>query len=146
MDVKLAEAMARAQRSGAALAVVLADIDHFKSVNDTYGHGTGDTVLQAVAAAVQGAARTTDVVARYGGEELCMILEATDAEGAARLAERMRLAIKALRFDTAKGPLSVTTSFGVGVWRAGDDAHALLERADAHLYQAKTRGRDRVVA
>lgn len=146
LDAKLVEALARAQRTQGPLAVVLADIDHFKSVNDTYGHGTGDLVLKAVAGAVAGAARTTDVVARYGGEELCLVLEATDAEGAARLAERMRLAIRALRFDTEKGPLTVSASFGVGVLEAGDDPHALLERADQRLYQAKARGRDRVVA
>ncbi|MCC7109875.1 MAG: sensor domain-containing diguanylate cyclase [Deltaproteobacteria bacterium] len=146
LDQKLQEGLARAQRTRAPLAVVLADIDHFKSVNDTYGHGTGDLVLKAVAGAVAGAARTTDVVARYGGEELCLVLEATDAEGAARLAERMRLAIRALRFDTEKGPLTVSASFGVGMFEAGDDPHALLERADQKLYQAKARGRDRVIA
>ncbi|MBI1948950.1 MAG: sensor domain-containing diguanylate cyclase, partial [Deltaproteobacteria bacterium] len=146
LDERLAEALARAQRSKAPLAVVLADIDHFKSVNDTYGHGAGDQVLKAVAGAVQGCARTTDVVARYGGEELCLVLEGTDAEGAARLADRMRLAIKALTFDTDKGPLTVTTSFGVGTHEAGDDVRALLARADQRLYQAKARGRDRVVA
>ena len=146
LDQKLVEALARAQRTRAPLAVVLADIDHFKSVNDTYGHGTGDLVLKAVAGAVAGAARTTDVVARYGGEELCLVLEATDAEGAARLAERMRLAIRALRFDTDKGPLNVSASFGVGMFEVGDDPHALLERADQKLYQAKARGRDRVIA
>ena len=146
LDQRLAEAVARVQRSKAPLAVVLADIDHFKSVNDTYGHGAGDEVLKAVAGALAGQARATDVVARYGGEELCLVLEGTDAEGAARLAERMRVAIKALRFDTDKGPLSVTTSFGVGLWQPGDDGHAVVARADQRLYQAKGRGRDRVVA
>ncbi len=146
LDQRLAEAVARAQRSKGPLAVVLADIDHFKSVNDTYGHGAGDLVLKAVAGALVAVARATDVVARYGGEELCLVLEGTDTEGAARLAERMRLAVKALRFDTDKGPLSVTTSFGVGVWEAGDDGPGVLARADQRLYQAKARGRDRVVA
>lgn len=145
LDTRLDEAIARARRLQTPLCVVLGDIDHFKSVNDTYGHGTGDEVLKAVAHALAGSARTSDVVARYGGEEFCLVLEGTDPEGAARLAERMRLAIKALRFATDKGPLSVTSSFGVALLGDGDDAHSVRDRADAGLYRAKQQGRDRVV-
>jgi diguanylate cyclase (GGDEF)-like protein len=127
--------------------VVLSDIDHFKSVNDTYGHGTGDDVLKAVAQALGTTARLSDVVARYGGEEFCMVLEATDLAGAVRLAERMRLAVRALRFDTPKGPLTVTMSFGVSLCtEATVDIHDLLTRADTNLYKAKQAGRDRVVS
>jgi diguanylate cyclase (GGDEF)-like protein len=145
LDEKLNQAIARAGRSQRPLAVILCDIDHFKSVNDTYGHAAGDQVLVGVAKAIAGCARQTDVVARYGGEELCVVLEDTDADGGVRLAERMRLAIKALRFETDKGPLSVTTSFGVALLAHGDDALAVRERADAGLYRAKRGGRDRVV-
>ena len=145
LDARLGEAIARARRLQTPLCVVLGDIDHFKSVNDTYGHGTGDEVLKAVARALAVTARTSDVVARYGGEEFCMVLEGTDAAGAAQLAERMRLAIKVLGFETAKGPLSVTSSFGVALLGDDDDARTVLERADAGLYRAKQQGRDRVV-
>ncbi len=146
LDEKLAEAVARARRMRTPLCTVLVDVDHFKSVNDTYGHGTGDDVLRGISRALAETVRTSDVVARYGGEELCAVLEGTDAAGAHRLAERMRLAVKGLRFDTEKGPVSVTASFGVGVFAGGDDARALLEKADAGLYKAKQSGRDRVVA
>ena len=154
MDQKLAEAVARAKRMKTPLCTVLVDVDHFKSVNDTYGHSTGDDVLKAIARALADSVRTSDVVARYGGEEICAILEGTDAAGAAQLAERMRVAVKSLRLTTDKGPLSVTASFGVGVFSEKDmgpdssvdsTGRALLERADAGLYKAKQSGRDRVV-
>jgi diguanylate cyclase (GGDEF)-like protein len=147
LDRLLPEALARARRQQQPLCVVLSDIDHFKSVNDTYGHGTGDDVLKAVAQALGTTARLSDVVARYGGEEFCMVLEATDLAGAVRLAERMRLAVRALRFDTPKGPLTVTMSFGVSLCtEATVDMHDLLTRADTNLYKAKQAGRDRVVS
>jgi two-component system, cell cycle response regulator len=145
LDARLAEAIARARRLATPLCVVLTDVDHFKSVNDNYGHASGDEVLKGVARALAGTARASDVVARYGGEEFCLVLEGTDPGGAARLAERMRLAIKGLRFDTDKGPLNVTSSFGVALLGPGDDPHAVLERADQNLYRAKESGRDRVV-
>jgi two-component system, cell cycle response regulator len=145
LDEKLKEAITRARRSGQALAVALTDVDHFKRVNDTYGHGTGDEVLKGVSAALKSTARTSDVVGRYGGEEFVLVLEATDGEGAVRLAERARMAIKALSFSSEKGPLSVTSSFGVALYAEGDDALKLLERADQNLYRAKEAGRDRVV-
>jgi diguanylate cyclase (GGDEF)-like protein len=145
LDTKLDEAVVRAGRLQTPLCAILVDVDHFKSVNDTYGHGSGDDVLRGIARALAQTARTSDVVARYGGEELCIVLEGCDVAGASRLAERMRLAIKALRFDTEKGPLSVTASFGVAELRGGDDARAILERADGGLYKAKHSGRDRVV-
>ncbi len=146
LDKLMGESIARQRRAQGALCVVLTDIDHFKSVNDTYGHQTGDDVLKAVAKALQAAARTSDVVARYGGEEFVLVLEATDRAGAARLAERARLAVKALRFQTEKGPLNVTSSFGVGVMsEAAATPEQLLEIADRCLYKAKRSGRDRVV-
>jgi diguanylate cyclase (GGDEF)-like protein len=145
LDARLTEAIARAKRMKTPLAVVLTDVDHFKSVNDTYGHATGDDVLKGVAKALAGTVRASDVVARYGGEEFCLVLEATDAAGAARLAERGRLAVKALKFTSEKGPLSVTSSFGVALLQDGDDGHSMLERADANLYKAKQAGRDRVI-
>jgi two-component system, cell cycle response regulator len=147
MDTKLHEAHQRASRSHGALSVILADIDHFKSVNDTYGHAAGDDVLRAVAKAMQGCARTIDIVARYGGEELCVICEGTDLAGTQVLAERMRQAIKGLAFATPKGPLHITSSFGVAQLGTTDaDGPAVVQRADAALYLAKKGGRDRVIA
>lgn len=145
LDTRLDEAIARSRRLGTPLTVVLTDIDHFKSVNDTYGHGTGDEVLKGIARAIAATARTSDVVARYGGEEFCLVLEGTDPAGAVRLAERARLAIKGLRFETDMGPLSVTSSFGVALLTDDDDARSVRERADAGLYKAKQQGRDRVI-
>ncbi len=147
LDEKLADAVARARRSAAPLCVMITDVDHFKSVNDTWGHATGDEVLKGVATSLQDQARATDIVARLGGEEFVVVCEATDLPGAAIVAERMRLALKALQFTTAKGPLSVTSSFGVALLLPDDDdGHLTLEHADKQLYKAKTQGRDRVVA
>ncbi len=145
LDRRLDEAIARARRSGHPLCVLLTDVDHFKSVNDAWGHATGDEVLKAVARALQSCARATDVVGRLGGEEFVVVCEGTDHEGALVAAERMRAAIKGLRFHTPKGPLSVTSSFGVATLAPAESGHAVLERADQQLYRAKQQGRDRVV-
>ncbi|HEY1097980.1 MAG TPA: sensor domain-containing diguanylate cyclase, partial [Myxococcota bacterium] len=115
LEEKLSDAVARAKRSKAPLCVMITDVDHFKSVNDTWGHATGDEVLKGVAKSLQAQARGTDVVARLGGDEFVVVCEATDLAGAAVVAERMRLALKALQFSTPKGPLSVTSSFGVAL-------------------------------
>ena len=145
LDKLLPEAMARARRSGAPLTVVLTDIDFFKGVNDTYGHVIGDDVIRGISRSLIATSRASDVVARYGGEEFCLLLEGTDGAGAVRLAERARMSIKGLRFETPRGPLHVTASFGVAVLNAKTDARMLLEEADAGLYKAKQQGRDRVV-
>jgi diguanylate cyclase (GGDEF)-like protein len=145
MDTRLEEALARADRTGAPLAVILSDIDHFKSVNDTYGHQVGDDVLVGVARTFEDCVRTTDIVARYGGEEFCLVLENTDVEGAMLLAQRIRQSIQALRFETELGPLEVTSSFGVAaLGQHGDKAEVLVHAADGALYKAKERGRNRV--
>jgi len=147
LDEKLAEAVARARRSGAPLCVMMTDVDHFKSVNDTWGHATGDEVLKGVAKCLQQGARTTDIVGRLGGEEFVVVCEGTDVEGTAIVAERMRLALKRLQFETPRGPLSITSSFGVALLLPDDaDGHATLEAADKNLYRAKQQGRDCVVA
>jgi two-component system, cell cycle response regulator len=144
-DVAAEAARQRTSRTGQPLTLILSDIDHFKSVNDVYGHGTGDDVLRAVAKSMQGCARNIDVVARYGGEELVVVCEGTDLAGAQILAERMRMALKSLLFHTDKGPLHVTSSFGVAEAHTNEAVASLLARADAALYQAKQGGRDRVV-
>ena len=146
LDEKMAEAVARCRRQGTPMCVLLTDVDHFKSVNDTWGHATGDEVLKGVASTLQQAARTTDIVGRLGGEEFVVVFEGTELEGARVVAERMRQLIKSVEFETGKGPLTVTSSFGVALLQPDEDGHAALNRADQLLYKAKQQGRDRVVA
>jgi len=133
------------------VAVVMIDLDHFKSVNDTHGHSVGDRVLLHVAETLQAALRGDDLGFRIGGEEFVVLLFDCDAEGAQRTAERLRLRIEQAPLELASGTLSVTASLGVSGWNPSHSAgstsfvHA-LERADAALYQAKREGRNRWVA
>jgi diguanylate cyclase (GGDEF)-like protein len=146
-QVRLDEHLAQAERYGKKLSLILCDVDHFKSVNDTYGHPVGDVVLRGVARTLLEAARATDVVARYGGEEFAVAMPETDAAGALVIAERIRERVKALAFQSGQGKLAVTISLGVASFP--DDAARkpeLVERADACLYHAKRHGRDRSVA
>lgn len=146
LNERFHDAVARAERTGNPLSVILGDVDHFKSVNDTYGHQVGDDVLVGVARTLLRCARVTDIVARYGGEEFCLVCEHTDASGATHLAERIRRSIASLRFDTDLGPLEVTSSFGVSaLGDHGDDLETVLKSADEALYRAKEKGRNRVV-
>ncbi len=146
-QVRLDEQLAQAGRYGKRLSLLLCDIDHFKSVNDTYGHPVGDVVLKAVARTLAKEARTTDVVARYGGEEFAVIMPETDAEGALVIAERIRERVGKLAIETEQGPIRVTMSLGVATFpEDGDRKAALVERADGCLYQAKRSGRNRTVA
>lgn len=132
----------RFHRSHAPYSVLLMDADHFKRVNDTYGHAVGDQVLQQIAETLSCAARTTDFVARYGGEEFLLLLPDTDAEGALKLAERIRLAISASS-KTAAG--IITVSIGAACACEEDDTHeTIVQRADEALYRAKANGRNRV--
>jgi len=145
-QARLDEHLAAAQRYGKRLSLLLCDIDHFKAVNDTYGHPAGDQVLRAVAGALGREARVTDVVARYGGEEFAIVMPETDGRGAQVIAERIREKVRSLVLKTELGPLSVTLSLGVATFP--DDAGrkaALVEAADACLYHAKRHGRDRSV-
>ncbi len=140
----LARELARAQREQTALAVIMADLDHFKQVNDTYGHGVGDLVIRETAARLQEATRLYDLIGRMGGEEFLVLVPACDLLGAADLAERVRLAMSEHPIKTPAGALTVTVSLGATVWSPGmvaDGAH-LLERADQALYRAKARGRN----
>ncbi len=144
---RLDEHVASAERYGKKLSVILCDIDHFKSVNDTYGHPAGDLVLKAVARTLAKEARGTDLVARYGGEEFAVVMPETDAAGALVIAERIRERIAKLALDTDQGRLQVTMSLGVATFpEDGTKKAALVERADACLYHAKRHGRNRSVA
>ena len=144
---RLDEQLAQAQRYGKKVSLILCDIDHFKSVNDTYGHPVGDQVLRGVARALTQSARQTDVVARYGGEEFAVVMPETETAGALVIAERIRERIAKVVFETDQGPLRVTMSLGVATFpEDGARKAELVERADACLYHAKRHGRNRSVS
>ncbi len=132
----------RAQRYGTALSLLMLDVDEFKSYNDTFGHPAGDAVLRRVAELLMSVSRTTDVVARYGGEEFVIISPATDCEGAIALAERCREAIENADWNKRL----ITASVGVATFSSSTaTSAALVEAADAALYEAKANGRNRIV-
>jgi diguanylate cyclase (GGDEF)-like protein len=143
---KADELLAHSRRYGRQCSLLLTDVDHFKSVNDTYGHPTGDQVLKGVARILREQARDTDVVARYGGEEFVVIMPETDTKGAKVIAERIREAIKAEVFQTEMGPLRVTMSLGIATAPDnGTDKQQLIDLADQCLYFAKRNGRNQSV-
>lgn len=135
---------ARGKRLGEHLSLIMADLDHFKSVNDRYGHGTGDQVLARIAAVLASQLRPYDLAARYGGEEFVLLLPGTSIEGAISVAERVRKAAMEVEVSGVPGP--ITISLGVATWRIGETPEELIGRADAALYQAKSAGRNRVEA
>ncbi|HZP74103.1 MAG TPA: GGDEF domain-containing protein [Gaiellaceae bacterium] len=137
--------VARAERSGTPLSVVLADLDDFKRVNDTWGHDVGDTVLRRVATVMQAATRDVDLTVRLGGEEFAILLPETDTAGARRLAERVREAIEASTIETSKAAIRITASFGIACFPETAESAQLLLEADRRLYDAKRAGKNRVV-
>ena len=126
------------------LSVIILDVDHFKSVNDTHGHAVGDQVLQAVAARIKAGVRPGDVACRYGGEEFAILLPATDLCEAAGVGERLRAGIAAEPVTTDKGPLTVSVSAGIAASQGQAPVDLLVDRADQALYQAKHHGRNNV--
>jgi diguanylate cyclase (GGDEF)-like protein len=146
LDERLDEELDRARRLGTSLAYVIADIDRFKDVNDKHGHRTGDAVLRAVAGVFADSIRELDLAARFGGEELALVLPGTQLAGARRLAERIRTAVEQLSVRDANGDLvRVTVSFGAAAFPAYADVDEIVGAADAALYEAKRTGRNRVV-
>jgi diguanylate cyclase (GGDEF)-like protein len=138
-------AVARARSSGAPLALLLVDVDHFKRVNDSHGHLIGDDVLRALATELRQQVRESDVVGRFGGEEFTVLLPRTDADGACRIAERLRSSAGLLSVAAAEASISVTVSIGVAVLgEHGSDLFELLAAADLALYRAKDDGRNLV--
>ena len=137
----------RMRRTHRPLALVLFDIDNFKSVNDTYGHPQGDRVLQAVAKVLRDACRSTDEPARYGGEELALILPETDLDGGFTIAEAIRRGVEALEMPLEDGgTLRLTISAGVSALdRFTIDPAALIQASDNALYEAKRAGKNRTV-
>jgi len=136
----------RAARSGRYPSLIMFDLDGFKAVNDHQGHLQGDAVLQTVTRVVGGLVRGTDIKCRYGGDEFVVILPDTSEAGAMKVAEQVRLAVKAADLAVSPGGDRVTTSIGVTVGQPGEmDPERLIARADAALYRAKRAGRDQVV-
>jgi diguanylate cyclase (GGDEF)-like protein len=144
----LAEAeLARAIRTPSSLCILMLDIDHFKRVNDTYGHDGGDEVLKFFAQLLNQAVRQHDLVARTGGEEFLILLPDTDLTGAQSMAERLLQVLRDSTLDYAGTRIGVTCSIGVTAWRGPEDnIQAMLIRGDLLLYQAKQQGRDRYVS
>lgn len=153
LQVRLKEELSRASRDGHNLVCLMLDVDHFKHVNDTWGHTAGDAVLRELANRIDSQVRTSDVAARYGGEEFVVLLPNTKTEDAERLAERIRAAISATQFVLPNGEeTTITTSIGIAGLRLQPKANdlktlgdSLIARADVALYKAKAEGRDRVI-
>lgn len=138
--------LARAQRQNQELALVMMDLDHFKTINDTYGHASGDRVLRAIKDAVQPRLREGDLLARLGGEEFAILLPNASPPYARFIAERIRESIESAEINALDGrPIPLTTSLGLATIAAGEKMETAMERADQALYQAKTEGRNRVV-
>lgn len=142
---KLDDQITQARRYQEDLAILMLDIDHFKRVNDTYGHITGDDVLEKVGTSLQASVREADIAGRYGGEEFVAVLPNTDLSDAMVVAERIRQRINALEMKDLKGDsFSITVSQGLANYEPGDERSSLLSRADNALYAAKDNGRDRI--
>jgi len=147
---RLSEMLRRAERHGGQVTVLLCDIDHFKRINDTYGHLVGDQVLRRVAQVVQAQVRTIDVAARYGGEEFVVVLDSTDQAGGRLLAERIRQEVQKLVLQSDKGAFGCTLSLGISTFPddapgAASEQRLLIESADQALYAAKRGGRNQSV-
>jgi len=146
-DRALADAVARSEATGEGFGLLLADVDHFKRINDAHGHELGDEVLRAVAGAISRAARRSDVVARYGGEEFAVLLPGAGHEVVRAAGERIRKAVEGRELVVRDGGRSlgtVTLSVGCAVRSPGEPADSLVRRADEALYAAKRGGRNRV--
>jgi diguanylate cyclase (GGDEF)-like protein len=145
-NVSAQQELERALRFDLPISAIMMDIDHFKRVNDCYGHALGDRVLVEVAAVCMRGLRSIDLHARYGGEEFCFLLPQTAMKGAHSLAERLRANIAGLCFDSDKRDFTVTASFGISERLPGEDSiDNLMKRSDQAMYQAKSEGRNRVV-
>lgn len=141
LDEILKSEFAYAERFNSPLSYILLDVDHFKKVNDTWGHQVGDQVLIAVAQMVRSNIREVDIAGRWGGEEFVIVSPGTDAFGAAVLAEKLRASIQGIALPPVE---NITCSFGVAQLRQGEDVENLIRNADKALYRAKDRGRNRV--
>ena len=152
LQVRLVEELARARRDGGNLVCLMLDIDHFKNVNDSYGHAAGDAVLKELAQRIESQVRASDIAARYGGEEFVVLLPATEIESGRLLAERIRKAVSTTPIAISEGKdVTITASIGIASVAPGREVEdlktageSLLARADVALYSAKSSGRDQV--
>ncbi|HIA02670.1 MAG TPA: GGDEF domain-containing protein, partial [Myxococcales bacterium] len=145
IEQKLNQSVARSARQNQELSVLLLDLDHFKTINDTYGHPAGDMVLRQVSRLLEDCKRVNDSVGRFGGEEFIIILEDTGDAGARLVADRIRQRIASIQFPSSQGTFSITASIGFSI--SGRDAKSpadLVKRADQALYQVKNNGRNQV--
>ena len=145
LQERLENMVNEAARSGTPLAVIMLDIDHFKKINDRYGHKAGDDVIRFIARVIKNSTRKVDVAARYGGEEFIVLLHNTTAEGAVTVAEKIREIIQGAVVPADGNQLAVTASFGVSAYpELARSTHDLVKSADEALYRSKENGRNRV--
>ncbi len=144
LDFRIENEFTRAKRYNRNLSVVMADLDHFKKVNDTYSHMVGDEVLKVIAHLFRDNLRGVDFVARYGGEEFILLLPETPSNGAILVCERIRREIESYNWEALRPKLRVTMSFGLAYDVNVGDHAAMLAQADARLYEAKRGGRNQV--
>jgi diguanylate cyclase (GGDEF)-like protein len=148
LEQRLKEESARSQRYKIPLSILMMDIDHFKQINDKFGHASGDSVLSRIGQILQTQVRKSDLAARYGGEEIMILLPNTEEKEAVNMAERIRQAIEKTSFNNIKShsePINCTVSFGVTSFKNNYNSTDLLHNVDFALYQAKKDGRNRVV-
>ncbi|WLI14147.1 MULTISPECIES: GGDEF domain-containing protein [Pseudomonas] len=144
MDQTLEREIEMSRRHSQPLSLLMLDIDHFKHINDTYGHSAGDEVLKAVAASIKNQLRNVDMVFRFGGEEFMILLSNTSREAAAMVGERLRFAAQAQDYEAEGKMIDLTVSIGCSTLLPGESAESLLRRADSALYVAKREGRNRL--
>jgi diguanylate cyclase (GGDEF)-like protein len=138
--------LARVTSRGASVCLAMIDADHFKVINDRYGHAVGDEALRVMTQVCRGASRTSDILARYGGEELVLLLSDADIDVSHRVVERIRTVLATTPIQLpGGGTFKMSVSIGLAEYRAGESVDDMLRRADAALYEAKRTGRDRVV-
>jgi diguanylate cyclase (GGDEF)-like protein len=140
----LKKELARSDRDGRPMSLAMLDVDHFKAINDTYGHAVGDSVLKECVQSVRSYLRDYDLVGRFGGEEFLIVLPGVDLEQARDVCERIRLEVRNRDMSVQDCHLRLTVSLGVTTWQSGMDADRLIMKADDALYLAKRKGRDRV--
>ncbi len=147
-DIHIKQMSENAQTSGKAMCMMILDMDHFKEVNDNYGHPAGDAVLRTLANTLKSLFRVTDLIARYGGEEFVVLLGNVDLAACANIAEKTRIAIESADFiiPGQSDPLKKTASIGIAELEPGESVEDFITRADRAMYEAKESGRNKVVA